>query len=390
MKKFCLTVSLLGMVLPVLGAASQMAMVSYFPIPYVTYQNVYVHKQLDVGLGSQCDWNVGNANLSSVPITATTLNLYGTLNLQNISTLNTTGTSTVTLGMDPSGTEDIKLSFSNLRVETSDRFLNINATDVLELTSGNTSGLLVYPDVIKEPGKIMSGCEGGVSWQRITEKDGKDGVYLVCGDVISSSCSPSHGGQTTYTEECPSTSMEGIITWTWIPEKCSYHKDSTCRTVYQWVETIQTSEIRECGNPAAFNFMRIFNDDSCFNYTLYDQGLCSPGHTTITVSADCKPNGSNCTAYLQGLLNYYHGILPGLPPGGDPPYECDANHVGEFYGNGLWALPTVPEGYVVRLKHISGTMHMTNGVPPYILSVENNFCATTEVSYYGVRCEKVL
>ena len=237
MKKFCLTVSLLGMVLPVLGASSQMAMVSYFPIPYVTYQNVYVHKQLDVGLGSQCEWNVGNSSLSSVPLTATTLNLYGTLNLQNIATLNTTGTSTVTLGVDPSGTEDIKLSFSNLRVETSDRFLNINATDVLELTSGRTDkGLFVYPDVIKEPGKIMSGCEDGVSWQRITEKDGKDGVYLVCGAMENSPppCSPPDGKQY-YTTSCP-TGYYGVQVYTWNTSTCNYQRTTLNCYKMIWVD----------------------------------------------------------------------------------------------------------------------------------------------------------
>ena len=352
MKKFCLTVSLLGMVLPVLGASSQMAMVSYFPIPYVTYQNVYVHKQLDVGLGSQCEWNVGNSSLSSVPLTATTLNLYGTLNLQNIATLNTTGTSTVTLGVDPSGTEDIKLSFSNLRVETSDRFLNINATDVLELTSGRTDkGLFVYPDVIKEPGKIMSGCEDGVSWQRITEKDGKDGVYLVCGKVTDgTNCSPANG-QSVFTIPCTSGYSGSGTHYYWSTQTCKYelHSDDCTDNRKNFIcDSSVTLEGHTQGDCIGF-----CDCDSTTNYFTKEELL--------------KVEEPMVYAAGQGYSNGYFGQYFYKPTGCTSGSKCNCE-VGKYYINSS-SLPANAYEIVKRSNRDGNTSNYHYSCDAYVKNV---------------------
>ncbi len=44
-----------------ISAENKISMVTYFPVPYVAYSKINVGKQLDVGLTSSCEMNLGCA-----------------------------------------------------------------------------------------------------------------------------------------------------------------------------------------------------------------------------------------------------------------------------------------------------------------------------------------
>ena len=178
MKKLSFFVALLTGAVSAFAAQDTVSMVTYFPMPYVLYNNLTVTKQLDVGLGTQCDWEMGDDNESACPLTATTVNLWGTLRLRNFTRLTqTTGT---TLGSTSSNT-GAQLKFqNNLRVHS---FENAPMTSVHteNLIVSGYDKLSVYSGRVNNPTYVMNQCTEGVHWEEITGKDNKSGVYLVCG-----------------------------------------------------------------------------------------------------------------------------------------------------------------------------------------------------------------
>ena len=179
MKRIFIALSLLCVPLLVFSE-NKIKMVTYFPVPYVAYSKINASKQLDVGLTSACEMNLGCSESGALgirPLQATTVNLNrGKLDLNTASAVKSTN---VTLG---SGSGEANIDFSaNLRIGTLNNGYSLEATDMtvdeLKLFASHmrTGGE-------KFPSCAATGASGApqVSWQKVKLKKAEE-VYLVCG-----------------------------------------------------------------------------------------------------------------------------------------------------------------------------------------------------------------
>ena len=98
MKRIFIALSVLCVPLLVFSE-NKIKMVTYFPVPYVAYSKINASKQLDIGLTSACEMNLGCSESGALgirPLQATTVNLNrGKLDLNTASAVKSTN---VTLG----------------------------------------------------------------------------------------------------------------------------------------------------------------------------------------------------------------------------------------------------------------------------------------------------
>ena len=155
-------------------------MVTYFPVPYVAYSKINASKQLDIGLTSACEMNLGCSESGALgirPLQATEVNLNrGKLDLNTASAVKSTN---VTLG---SGSGEANIDFAtNLRIGTLNNGYSLEAADMtvdeLKLFASHmrTGGE-------KFPSCAATGASGApqISWQKIKLKNAEE-VYLMCG-----------------------------------------------------------------------------------------------------------------------------------------------------------------------------------------------------------------
>ena len=217
-------------VFPSAGLAdSTMKMVTYFPVPYVAYSKINAQKQMDVGLTSACEMNLGCAEsgaLGTPPLQATAVNLNrGKLDLNTAAAVKSTN---VTLG---SGSGEANIDFAtNLRIGTLNNGYSLESNDM------TVDELKLFASHMKSGGEKFPSCAATgasgapqVSWQKVKLKKAEE-VYLVCGNPGDvSKCEPTHNGQETYTETCPS-GQTGSIKYTWNYDSCKYLTLNTCRS----------------------------------------------------------------------------------------------------------------------------------------------------------------
>ncbi len=179
MKRIFIALSLLCV--PLLAfSENKIKMVTYFPVPYVAYSKINASKQLDIGLTSACEMNLGCSESGALgirPLQATTVNLNrGKLDLNTAAAVKSTN---ITLG---SGSGEANIDFSaNLRIGTLNNGYSLEATDMtvdeLKLFASHmrTGGE-------KFPSCAATGASGApqVSWQKVKLKKAEE-VYLVCG-----------------------------------------------------------------------------------------------------------------------------------------------------------------------------------------------------------------
>ncbi len=180
MKRIFIALSLLCV--PLLAfSENKIKMVTYFPVPYVAYSKINASKQLDIGLTSACEMNLGCSESGALgirPLQATTVNLNrGKLDLNTASAVKSTN---VTLG---SGSGEANIDFAtNLRIGTLNNGYSLEAADMtvdeLKLFASHmrTGGE-------KFPSCAATGASGApqVSWQKVKLKKAEE-VYLVCGN----------------------------------------------------------------------------------------------------------------------------------------------------------------------------------------------------------------
>ena len=178
-------------VFPSAGLAdSTMKMVTYFPVPYVAYSKINAQKQMDVGLTSACEMNLGCAEsgaLGTPPLRATAVNLNrGKLDLNTAAPVKSTN---VTLG---SGSGEANIDFAaNLRIGTLNNGYSLEATDM------TVDELKLFASHMKSGGEKFPSCAATgasgapqVSWQKVKLKKAEE-VYLVCGSpAVSDGCIP--------------------------------------------------------------------------------------------------------------------------------------------------------------------------------------------------------
>ena len=221
MKRIFIALSLLCV--PLLAfSENKIKMVTYFPVPYVAYSKINASKQLDIGLTSACEMNLGCSESGALgirPLQATTVNLNrGKLDLNTASAVKSTN---VTLG---SGSGEANIDFSaNLRIGTLNNGYSLEAADMtvdeLKLFASHmrTGGE-------KFPSCAATGASGApqVSWQKVKLKKAEE-VYLVCGSPQESagSCSDSSYKLSHKSECCPSAPKTDTDCWSFSWSNCN-------------------------------------------------------------------------------------------------------------------------------------------------------------------------
>ena len=238
MKKLLLVLSVLLLAnVSFAASTNKITMVTYFPVKYVAYSQVDVTKQMDIGLTSACQMNLGctadegfNTG-KSLRVNNLLKIAGGKLELNDAPAI--VG-STAIIGSG-NGTADFDFE-TNLRVGNYKQGYTLQA-DTMYLSELNLFGY-------KFPA-----CSGEtMSWQKLKLKN-KDEVYLVCGTATAEDNPCANESKKTYwngtacvcpntpaqkTEElpCPGT-MKGSQYRTWNAETCSWDYTNNC-SEYTW------------------------------------------------------------------------------------------------------------------------------------------------------------
>ena len=158
------------------ASANKMTMVTYFPVKYVAYSQVDVMKQMDVGLTSACQMNLG----------CTTDEGFNTGKSLRVNNLLKVAGGKLELNDAPAivGTTAIMGSgngTADFDFETNLRVANYKQGYTLQADNMYLSELNLF-------GYKFPACSGEtMSWQKLKLKN-KDEVYLVCGEAEKGSC----------------------------------------------------------------------------------------------------------------------------------------------------------------------------------------------------------
>ncbi|WP_428057425.1 hypothetical protein [Candidatus Avelusimicrobium fimicolum] len=179
MKKLLIGLCFLCASTPSMAAgANKMTMVTYFPVKYVAYSQVDVMKQMDVGLTSACQMNLGCSadegfnTGKSLRVNNLLKIAGGKLELNDAPAIEG---STARIGSG-NGVSDFDFKTS-LRVGNYKQGYTLQA-DNMYLSELNLFGYK-FPK-----------CEGEtMSWQKLKLKN-KEEVYLVCGEAEQGTCEP--------------------------------------------------------------------------------------------------------------------------------------------------------------------------------------------------------
>ena len=209
MKKTLFLFTILLAPLSVFAAnANKMTMVTYFPVKYVAYSQVDVTKQMDVGLTSACQMNLGctaeeGFNTGKSLRVNNLLNIAGgKLDLNDAPAIEG---STARIG---SGN-----GVGNFDFETNLRVGNYKQGYTMQTDNMYLSELNLF-------GYKFPACSGEtMSWQKLKLKN-KEEVYLVCGEAEQGTCEPPADEPTS--EPCGE-GMTGTKTRTWNYEVCQWN-----------------------------------------------------------------------------------------------------------------------------------------------------------------------
>ncbi|WP_428077226.1 hypothetical protein [Candidatus Avelusimicrobium fimicolum] len=209
MKKLLIGLCFLCASTPSMAAgANKMTMVTYFPVKYVAYSQVDVMKQMDVGLTSACQMNLGCSadegfnTGKSLRVNNLLKIAGGKLELNDAPAIEG---STARIGSG-NGTADFDFKTS-LRVGNYKQGYTLQADNM-------------YLNELNLFGYKFPKCEGEtMSWQKLKLKN-KEEVYLVCGEAEQGTCEPPADEPTS--EPCGE-GMTGTKTRTWNYEVCQWN-----------------------------------------------------------------------------------------------------------------------------------------------------------------------
>ena len=212
-------------------SANKMTMVTYFPVPYVAYSQVDVTKQMDIGLTSACQMNLGctadeGFSTGKSLRVNTALNIAGgKLDLNDAPAI---AGATALIGSG-NGVADFDFD-TNLRVANYKQGYTMQADNM-------------YLSELNLFGYKFPACSGEtMSWQKLKLKN-KDEVYLVCGAAEKGSCEPPADEPTSEPCDSPAT---GTKTRTWNYDTCQWNAwnlfgctlpDPDIKKTYVWVVT---------------------------------------------------------------------------------------------------------------------------------------------------------
>ncbi len=217
--------------LPALAAdpTNAVQMVTYFPVPYARYNNIYPQYKLDIGTksGSSFAVEAGKSGCAD-PTTSFKAN---TVNLRNIS-----GSPAMRVSQDFKTTT---ASFGDVDANTTPSTFGLSFKDFyLKGTSGQTFPK-IHANALQTgspsqiymlKGTLPSGCSSGqVGWESLTFDSTKK--YLVCCDLDGGNCSQSCQGYdkqpktcnatTTITSSLDSSYTGGQVAGTWNDSSCA-------------------------------------------------------------------------------------------------------------------------------------------------------------------------
>ena len=209
MKKLLIGLCFLCASTPSMAAgANKMTMVTYFPVKYVAYSQVDVMKQMDVGLTSACQMNLGCSadegfnTGKSLRVNNLLKIAGGKLELNDAPAIEG---STAHIGSG-NGTADFDFE-TNLRIGNYKQGYTLQADNM-------------YLNELNLFGYKFPKCEGEtMSWQKLKLKN-KEEVYLVCGEAEQGTCEPPAGEPTEQFCPAPSTAKQ---TRTWNYTTCKWN-----------------------------------------------------------------------------------------------------------------------------------------------------------------------
>lgn len=221
MKKLLIYFLFISSVVVAQAAANTMSMVTYFPVPYVAYNDIGVANELDVGLGTTCSLNLGCSSATAQPLKTKDLRLQsGTLSLESTGKIVNTdtfiGSGSAAAKVRFSGTGHTLVVGSDLQAKT------------LNTTQLSVESLTLF-------GKPFPSCkryssDGQMRWSSLalgSNKNTKE-IYLQCGaSVEQEQCSPENEGKERFTAPC-SGGLTGSIIYTWNYTTCQYDETNTC------------------------------------------------------------------------------------------------------------------------------------------------------------------
>lgn len=252
------------------AAQSTMNMVTYFPVPYVSYNNIYVNNQLDVGLGNVCDWTVGNSSLTSrsgLTVTNKTA-VTGKLTL-NTPLIVSSGLVTIG-GNGSSSTPGVKFK-KNLRIASMSGGFQSIQTKTLDVGG---YGIELFPDKFdledkseEAVSKSLTNCGNTcVHWEKLTRKDGTKGIYLVYGNSTdSASCA----GMEASIERCTGGGPSGHIgTWNYDTCVCECPSGTVLSVEDGWCDPVceneqQNIDLCTDASYSGTGYTGTWNQDTC-------------------------------------------------------------------------------------------------------------------------------
>ena len=307
------------------ASANKMTMVTYFPVKYVAYSQVDVTKQMDIGLTSACQMNLGCATDEGFN-TGKSLRVNNLLKIAGgkleLNDAPAIVGSTAIIGSG-NGTADFDFE-TNLRVRNYKQGYTLQADNM-------------YLSELNLFGYKFPACSGEtMSWQKLKLKN-KDEVYLVCGEAEDAGCdigskpaAPSARacnscGTQSATVECNTSTNKWEITW----GNCSVSSSLECRT-YSWK--------RDASMDCVFNPANSSEDWLCPMASSSDNlGPLGVGNNCNEVvkaapsqwgkgdiSVYNNPNPPSGSCEYEGDLLYYHSTYGAQSLGAKYTYGCVA------------------------------------------------------------------
>lgn len=245
-----------------LWAENTISMVTYFPIPYVAYSKINVQKQLDVGVASVCEMNLGcneSGAAGLIPLRATNVYLNkGELHLNQPAA----AIASTTVNMGTSNGASVLNFDDSVRINTMTDGYSVEADQM------NLEVLKLFPDRIKNnfPSCASTGADGApqMSWKKLRLK-GADEIYLACGTAkeVEADCSNTAYKQAHKSECCPGVSVSDSICYKDCPGESTFSWGDSGNTVEGWMGS--DWKVKSCSRKAS-------------NNSTYGYCIGTPGH----------------------------------------------------------------------------------------------------------------
>ena len=327
MKKLLIGLCFLCASTPSMAAgANKMTMVTYFPVKYVAYSQVDVMKQMDVGLTSACQMNLGCSadegfnTGKSLRVNNLLIKIAGgKLELNDAPAIEG---SSAHIGSGK-GVSDFDFKTS-LRVGNYKQGYTLQADNM-------------YLNELNLFGYKFPKCEGEtMSWQKLKLKN-KEEVYSVCGEAENAGCDISSKpatpsaracnscGTQSATVECNTSTNKWEINW----GDCSVSSSSECRT-YSWKRDKSMDCVFHPANSSE-NWFCPMASSSDSNGPLGVGSNCNevvkaaPSQWSkgdISVYNNSNPPSGSCE--YEGNLLYYHSTYGAQSLGAKYTYGCVA------------------------------------------------------------------